>query len=67
MSIDQRCREQRNIADALFMDFKYTKPGSAEQVRALNTLSFLLSMWNDFLGSEVRRMDAARSICPSKA
>lgn len=67
MSIDQRCREQRNIADAMFMDFKYTKPGSAEQVCALNTLSFLLSMWNDFLGSEVRRMDAARSICPSKA
>ena len=67
MSIDQRCREQRNIADSMFMDFKYTKPGSAEQVRALNTLNFLLSMWNDFLSSEVRRMDAARSICPSKA
>lgn len=67
MSIDQRCREQRNIADSMFMDFKYTTAGSAEQVRALNTLSFLLSMWNDFLGSEVRRMDAARSICPSKA
>jgi hypothetical protein len=67
MSIDQRCREQRNIADSMFMDFKYTKPGSAEQVRALNTLNFLLSMWNDFLGAEVRRMDAALSICPSKA
>ena len=67
MSIDQRCREQRNIADSMFMDFKYTKPGSAEQVRALNSLNFLLSMWNDFLGAEVRRMDAARSICPSKA
>ena len=67
MSIDQRCREQRNIADSMFMDFKYTKPGSAEQVRALNTLNFLLSMWNDFLSAEVRRMDAARSICTSKA
>ena len=67
MSIDKRCREQRNIDDVMFMDFKNTKPGTAEQVRALNTLSFLLSMWNDFLSSVVRRMDAARSICPSKA
>jgi len=62
MSIDNRCKEQRNIADSMFMDFKYTRPGSREQIRALSTLSFLLSMWNDFLSSEVRRMDAALSL-----
>ena len=45
MSIDSRCREQRNIADSMFMDFKYTPAGSMEQLRALNTLSFLLGMW----------------------
>ena len=67
MTIDNRCREQRDIADTMFMDFKYTRPGSNEQLRALTTLSFLLSMWNDFLRSEVRRMDAVLSLSPFEA
>ena len=57
MSIDIRCQEQLLVADQMFMDFKYTSPGSNEQVRSLNTLSFLVSMWPDFLSHEERRMD----------
>ena len=62
MSIEKLCREQRNGADRLFMDFKYTAPGSTEQLQALKMLSFLLGMWGDFLGHEVKRMDAASSL-----
>ena len=62
MSIDNRCREQREVADKRFMDFKYTAPGSKEQIRALTTLSFLIGMWADFLVIEERRMDAAISL-----
>ena len=49
MSIDARCREQQPVADRIFMDFKYTRPGSKEQLQALSTLSFLIGMWADFL------------------
>ena len=59
MSIDARCREQRSVADRMFMDFKYTRPGSKEQLQALSTLSFLIGMWADFLTSEEKRMDRA--------
>ncbi|QNI73798.1 hypothetical protein [Synechococcus sp. NOUM97013] len=59
MTIDSRCKEQQNVADKIFMDFKYTAPGSADQVRALKTLSFLISMWGDFLSHEERRMNSA--------
>lgn len=62
MTIDNRCREQRDVADQMFMDFKYTPPGSKEQIRALTTLSFLIGMWADFLVIEERRMDAAISL-----
>ena len=62
MSIDNRCREQQRVADQMFMDFKYTSPGSKEQVRALNTLSFLVSMWADFLVQEERRMRSALTL-----
>ena len=62
MSIDNRCREQRRVADQMFMDFKYTSPGSKEQVRALNTLSFLVSMWADFLVQEERRMSSVLTL-----
>ena len=41
----------------MFMDFKYTRPGSQEQLRALKTLSFLIGMWADFLAAEEKRMD----------
>lgn len=57
MSIDARCREQRSVADRMFMDFKYTRPGSKEQLQALNTLSFLIGMWADSLTAEEKRMD----------
>ncbi len=59
MSIDSRCKEQLRVSDQMFMDFKYTSPGSKEQVRALTTLSFLVGMWADFLSQEEKRMNAA--------
>ena len=62
MSIDNRCREQQRVADQMFMDFKYTSPGSKEQVRALNTLSFLVGMWSDFLAQEEKRMSSAMTL-----
>ena len=65
MSIDNRCREQRAVADQMFMDFKYTHPGSEEQIRALKTLSFLIGMWADFLEAEEERMTAAISLIQS--
>ena len=62
MTIDNRCREQQPVADKMFMDFKYTSPGSPEQISSLKTLSFLIGMWNDFLEKEAKRMDAAMSL-----
>ncbi len=62
MSIDARCKEQQAIADRMFMDFKYTDPGSDEQIRALNTFNFLVSMWYEFLSREAERMDSARML-----
>ena len=62
MSIDSRCKEQLRVSSQMFMDFKYTTPGSEEQVRALKTLSFLVGMWADFLTSEERRMTAALAL-----
>ena len=59
MSIDARCKEQQPVADRMFMDFKYTRPGSKEQLQALATLSFLIGMWADFLTAEEKRMDQA--------
>ena len=44
------------------MDFKYTSPGSKEQLRALKTLSFLISLWPDFLVQEERRMMSVLSL-----
>ena len=57
MSIDARCKEQQPVADRMFMDFKYTRAGSKEQLQALNTLSFLIGMWADFLAAEEKRVD----------
>ena len=62
MSIDARCKEQQQAADRMFMDFKYTAPGSKEQVRALTTLSFLVGMWADFLTAEEKRMASALAL-----
>ena len=57
MSIDARCQEQRSAANRMCMAFKYTRPGSQEQLQALVTLSFLIGMWADFLTAEERRME----------
>ena len=46
----------------MFMDFKYTKPGSDAQLKALKTLSFLIGMWGDFLSHEERRMASALTL-----
>ena len=62
MTIDSRCKEQRNVADMMLMNFKNTAPGSKEQVQALNILSFLLGMWGDFLEEEERRMKLASTL-----
>ena len=62
MSIDARCKEQQQTADRMFMDFKYTAPGSKEQGRALTTLSFLVGMWADFLTAEEKRMASALAL-----
>jgi hypothetical protein len=62
MSIDARCKEQQQTADRMFMDFKYTAPGSKEQMRALMTLSFLVGMWADFLSAEEKRMTSALAL-----
>ena len=62
MSIDARCKEQQQTADRVFMDFKYTAPGSKEQLRALTTLSFLVGMWADFLSAEEKRMASALAL-----
>ena len=41
----------------MFMDFKYTRAGSQEQLQALKTLILLIGMWADFLTAEEKRMD----------
>ncbi len=56
MTIDSRCREQQKVADRIFMDFKYTAPGSDDQLRALRTLNVLISLWGDYLSREEFRM-----------
>ena len=62
MSIDARCKEQRQTADRMAADFKSTAPGSKQQVQALMTLSFLVGIWADFLSAEARRMDQALAL-----
>ena len=49
MTIDQCCRRQQAIADRIFMDFKYTKAGSDEQLKALETLHSLISIWATYI------------------
>ena len=49
MTIDQCCKAQQVIADKIFMDFKYTKAGSTEQIKALETLHSLISEWATYI------------------
>ena len=45
MSIQDRCLQQRPLADRAFMDFKYTPAGSLEQRGALARLHALILEW----------------------
>ena len=45
MSIQDRCLQQRPLADRAFMDFKYTPAGSLEQRGALARLHALILQW----------------------
>ena len=51
ISIEKRCKCQQSIADKIFMDFKYTHPGSTEQINALSTFNISVAMWSIFLKS----------------
>tara|TARA_B100001093_G_scaffold516937_1_gene597021 strand:+ start:332 stop:532 length:201 start_codon:yes stop_codon:yes gene_type:complete len=53
MSISKKCKQQQATADRIFMDFKYTYPGSAEQLRSLMTLNYLVSTWSATLEKEI--------------
>ena len=62
MSIDERCKNQQPAADRLFMDFKYTKPGSNEQMRALASFNSLICIWADYLLVDERtRTESAKA------
>ena len=67
MTIDSRCKEQRDVADIILTNFNSAAPGSKGQVQALSTLSFLLGMWSDFLKAEQRRMKFASSLKATSA
>tara|TARA_Y100000385_G_scaffold270233_1_gene309094 strand:- start:20 stop:238 length:219 start_codon:yes stop_codon:yes gene_type:complete len=48
-SIENLCKCQQNIADRIFMDFKYTHAGSTEQISALNSFHLSIGLWAVFL------------------
>ena len=62
MSIHNRCKELQRVADRMFMDFKYTSPGSMEQLRALKTFNDQVCLWADFLVQEERRMSSSLAV-----
>ena len=62
MSIHNRCKELQRVADRMFMDFKYTSPGSMEQLRALKTFNDQVCLWADFLVQEERRMRSSLAV-----
>ena len=62
MTIDNRCREQLEAAHQLLTDFQHTRPGSSQQLRSISVLTFLVSMWPEFLRHEVKRLDAAMTL-----
>jgi len=59
MSISARCKNQQKTADRIFMDFKYTTPGSPEQHRSLMTLNCLISQWANFLAGEEKKINSS--------
>ena len=62
MSIHRRCKQLQRVADQMFMDFKYTSPGSREQLRALKTFNDQDLPWADFLAQEERRMSSTLAV-----
>ena len=56
MSISEFCKVQQAKADRIFMDFKYTEPGSPEQNQSLKTLNNLIVQWAQFLASEEKKI-----------
>ena len=44
------------------MDFKYTYPGSAEQLRSLMTLNYLISTWCATLEKEIDSVESRNLI-----
>ena len=62
MSIHRRCKQLQCVADQMFMDFKYTSPGSREQLRALKTFNDQVLLWADFLAQEERRMSSTLAV-----
>ena len=66
MNIQKQCREQRNTADKIFMDFKYTRPGSQEQLDALLAFHLLIVAWADsFTSSDKNRSSVKMALEPS--
>tara|TARA_B100001121_G_scaffold296457_1_gene301840 strand:+ start:268 stop:471 length:204 start_codon:yes stop_codon:yes gene_type:complete len=57
MSISARCKNQQKSADRIFMDFKYTKPGSLEQRRSLMILIDLIGEWAEYFRDEDKRVN----------
>ena len=57
MSISAQCKKQQNSADQIFMDFKYTKPGSFEQQQSLIILIDLISEWAEYFRDEDKRVN----------
>ena len=62
MSIHRRCKQLQRVADQMFMDFKYTSPGSREQLRALKTFNDQVLLWADFLAQEEKRMSSTLAV-----
>ena len=62
MSIHRRCKKLQCVADQMFMDFKYTSPGSREQLRALKTFNDQVLLWADFLAQEEKRMSSTLAV-----
>ena len=51
ITIEKQCKCQQNIADKIFMDFKYTQSGSIEQLNALTSFNISIAMWAMYLSN----------------
>ncbi|QNI56146.1 hypothetical protein SynBIOSE41_03677 [Synechococcus sp. BIOS-E4-1] len=55
MLMNELCIKQQVKADRIFMDFKYTEPGSTEQHQSLKMLNDLIIEWAHFFANKERR------------